>query len=355
MARMAGEVHPLDTDLDSYAEVIDVRPAAIRARCIPGSRNLPLDRLLADPDAVATGEGRILVVCDVGMRSRVGAERLRAVGVAADSLAGGIEAWAAAGRPVVETSALPPSDRERYDRHIKLAEFGIRGQAAVSRATVTVVGAGGLGVPASQYLAGAGVGRLRLVDDDAIALSNLHRQTAYRSADVGSTKVTALAGVLAALNPTIEITPVATRLTAANAVDLLAESDVVVDATDRFDARYAISDACQRLGVPDVFAAVYRWEGQLAVLPPGGPCYRCLFPEPPDAATIVDCDVTGVLGSVVGTVGAMQATDAIRVLVEGSGAVAPTLRLFDGRTGSTHRMTVTRRPGCPGCGGGEPI
>lgn len=350
MARTAGEVQPLEVDLDRYSEVIDVRPATIRARCLGRSRNVPLDQLLADPDTSIATDGRVLVVCDVGMRSRIAAERLRAIGIAADSLAGGIEAWVSAGLPVEETSPLGAMDRERYDRHIKLAEFGVSGQVAVSRATVTVVGTGGLGIPVAQYLAAAGVGTLRLVDDDDIELSNLHRQTAYRSDDVGRAKVEVLARGLESSNPAIGIEPMAIRLTHSNAERLLAGSDVVVDATDDFAARYAINDACQRLGVPDVFAAVYRWEGQIAVFPPGGPCYRCVFPRPPDSTSTLDCDVIGVLGSVVGTLGAMQATDAIRLLIEPPGERRPAMTIYDGRDRSTHELTMVRRADCPACG-----
>jgi molybdopterin/thiamine biosynthesis adenylyltransferase/rhodanese-related sulfurtransferase len=346
---VATEVPPEEVRLPDYC-VIDVRPLGIRARRIAGSVHVPIDQLLTDADRYLGPVGEpVLLICDIGVRSRHAAERLTAAGFTVSSLEGGIEAWAAAGLPTEDDPALDASQRRRYDRHIKLAGFGIAGQVAVGRATVTVVGAGGLGVPVAQYLAAAGVGTLRIIDPDVVEVSNLQRQPAYSMDDLGRPKVAALTERLAATNPSIRLEALDRELDAGTAMDLLDGSTLVVDATDRFDARYAINDAAQCLGVPDVFAAVYRWEGQLAVFAPGGPCYRCVFPESPDPGTALDCAVTGVLGPAVGALGAMQATEALRVLATPDEVSTDRLRLFDARSGSLESLPIRRRPGCPAC------
>lgn len=353
---MASEVSPVDVELSEYC-VVDVRPLGIRARRITGAVHIPIDQLLADPVRYLVRVSEpVLVICDLGVRSRHAAERLTEAGFDASSLAGGIEAWAAAGLPTEDDPELDAAQRRRYDRHVKLAGFGVAGQVAVSRATVTIVGAGGLGVPVAQYLAAAGVGTLRIVDPDTVELSNLHRQPVYVMDDLGRPKVDALTQRLADTNPTIRIEAIEQELGTANATNLLSGSSLVIDATDRFEARYAINDAAQRLGIPDVFAAVYRWEGQLAVFAPGGPCYRCVFPEPPDPGMSLDCAVTGVLGPAVGSVGAMQATEALRLLVAPEEVPTDRLRLFDARRGSIESLPVRRRPSCPACSvpGAEP-
>lgn len=349
---MRHERQPRDVDLATYAVVVDVRPEGIRSRSIPDSVGIPLDVLLTDPSHhLSEVDGRVLVVCDVGVRSRIAAQRLIDLGYVADSLAGGIEAWATAGLPIVDVPELDQRQRERYDRQIKLPEIGVAGQAAIGAAVVTVVGLGGLGVPVALYLAAAGIGRLRLVDPDMIEISNLQRQPIYRTRDVGSAKVEAASRVLEALDPAIEVETSPDTVTPATATRLLAGSDVIVDATDRFEARYAISDAGQRLGVPVVFGAVYRWEGQLAVFPPGGPCYRCAFPEPPDPGVELDCSVVGVLGSVVGTIGSMQATETLRWIASRGTVEAARLVLYDARDHRTVSVAIETRAHCPGCGG----
>lgn len=347
---MSIEVLPADVDLSRFAMILDVRPPTIRARSIPGSTNVPLDLLLAEPDThVPDRNGSVLVVCDMGIRSRLVAQQLRDAGYPnVTSLAGGIEAWAMVGLALEGDPSLGPDDLARYDRHIKLPEIGVDGQVRVRASRITIVGAGGLAAPAIEYLAGAGVGRLRIVDPDVIEISNLHRQPIYRSHDVGSDKVIAAAGFVAELNDTVVVEPMREALTPGTADRMLMGSDVVIDATDRFEATYAISDSAQRLGIPVVTAAVYRWEGQLSVLVPGGPCYRCIFPTPPDGAAL-ECSVTGVVGSVVGTVGAMQATEALRIAAGVGSMVGGRLVLYDGRNHESRSVSVARRRDCTGC------
>ena len=330
--------------------ILDVRPPTIRARSIPGSTNVPLDLLLADPDThVPDRNGSVLVVCDMGIRSRLVAVQLREAGFPnVTSLAGGIEAWAMVGLALEGRSSLGSDELARYDRHIKLPEIGVDGQVRVRASRITIVGAGGLAAPAIEYLAGAGVGRLRIIDPDVIEISNLHRQPIYRSTDVGSDKVIAAAGFVAGLNDTVVVEPLRETISQDTADRLLMGSDVVIDATDRFEATYAISDSGQRLGIPVVTAAVYRWEGQLSVLVPGGPCYRCIFPSPPEGAAL-ECSVTGVVGSVVGTLGSMQATEALRIAAGVESTVEGRLVLYDGRTHESNSVSVVRRRDCTGC------
>ncbi len=347
---MSIEVLPADVDLSRYAVILDVRPPTIRARSIPGSTNVPIDLLLAEPDAhVPDRDGSVLVVCDMGVRSRLVANQLTEAGYTnVTSLAGGIEAWAVVGLELEGGSSLDPDDLARYDRHIKLPEIGVDGQVRVRASRITIVGAGGLAAPAIEYLAGAGVGRLRIVDPDVVEVSNLHRQPIYRFDEVGSDKVIAAAAFVAGLNEGVVVEPMKETITPDTADRVLKGSDVVIDATDRFEATYAISDSAQRLGIPVVTAAVYRWEGQLSVLVPGGPCYRCIFPTPADGAAL-ECSITGVVGSVVGTLGAMQATEALRIAAGVGSMLEGRLVLYDGRNHESRAVSVSRRADCTGC------
>ena len=345
------EIAAREVDLDSFAAVIDVRPTGIRARCIPGSTNVPLDQFLEDPVRhLPSDGGRLLFVCDMGLRSRIAVRRCAELGFDASSMIGGIEAWADAGRALVDDATLDAAARERYDRHIKLPDIGVSGQGRIGRAIVSIVGLGGLGVPAATYLAAAGVGIVRLIDADVVDISNLHRQPMYATCDVGTPKVVVAERRLRELNPTVRLDAHEEYVTDRSADGLLRDSDVIVDATDRFGSRYVISDAGQRLGVPVVFAAAYRWEGQIATFMPGGPCYRCVFPQRPDPAISLDCSVTGVLGPVVATLGAMQATETLRLVAGDGGVPTNRLTLLDGRNHRTETVMITRRPDCPACG-----
>jgi sulfur-carrier protein adenylyltransferase/sulfurtransferase len=337
-------------DVDAFSVILDVRPQPSATAGFPRAVHVGIEGLLADPGAVIpTNEAAVLVVCDIGRRSALVADRLTDAGFSGvRSLEGGVDAWRTAGRPLISTS-LSSLDAERYDRQVKLREIGVDGQQRLSAATVAVVGAGGLGVPAASYLAAAGVGTLVVIDHDRVELSNLHRQPMYTVDDVGRLKVEAVATHLAQLNPSIITRPVAERLDAEQALTLLDGADVVIDATDRFDARYAISDAAHALGVPVVTGAVYRWEGQLTVLAPDGPCYRCIFPTEPTGVEL-DCGITGVVGPVVGTMGAMQATEAIKLITGAGLPITGRLILHDGLTGTETSVRVSKRVDCPTCG-----
>ena len=239
---------------------------------------------------------------------------------------------------------------ERYARHLVLREVGGPGQQRLKAAHVLIVGAGGLGAPAALYLAAAGVGQITLVDPDEADLSNLQRQVIYRPSDVGTPKVEAAAAQLAALNPHVQINPVRLALNSANAGDLVASADLVLDGTDDFATRFAVNAACVAHAKPLVSGAIGRWTGQVGVFK-GQPCYQCLVPEiPPDAET---CSAVGVIGALAGVIGAMMALEAIKVITGAGEALEGRLLIYDGLAAETRTVRIGADPGCAVCGGGR--
>ena len=242
----------------------------------------------------------------------------------------------------------------RYSRQVVLPEIGSEGQTRLRDSHVVIVGAGGLGCPAALYLAGAGVGRLTIVDPDRVEESNLHRQLLYGPGDLGSWKAEAAATALQRQNPDIVVVPVADRLRGDNAVELLQGADVVVDGTDTFLTRYAINDACVDLGIPVAFASVHQLSGQASLFAVnGGPCYRCLFPSPPPAGLVPDCATGGVLGVVPGLFGIIQATETIKWLTNAGETLSGRLLLMDLRSMDARTITIDSDPACPVCGDAE--
>lgn len=237
---------------------------------------------------------------------------------------------------------------ERYARHLVLREVGGAGQQALKRASVIIVGAGGLGAPASLYLTAAGVGRLRLVDPDVVEVSNLQRQVLFETADIGQAKVEASARRLGALNPHVALEPTRVRLDADNAAAMFIGADLVLDGTDDFATRFAVNAACVATGVPLVSGAIGRWTGQVGVFA-GRPCYRCLVPEiPPEAET---CSVVGVVGALAGVIGAMMAVEAVKLLAGAGDPLTGRLLLYDALAAETRTLTIAADPQCPVCGG----
>jgi molybdopterin/thiamine biosynthesis adenylyltransferase len=235
---------------------------------------------------------------------------------------------------------------ERYARHLVLAEIGGPGQQRLKAARVAIVGVGGVGAPAALYLAAAGVGTLRLIDDDAVGLSNLQRQILFAGADVGAPKVEAGARRLAALNPHVMIEEAPERLGAANAGRLLEGCDLVLDGTDDFGTRFAVNAACVAAGIPLVSGALGRWSGQVGMFA-GRPCYRCLVPEaPPDAET---CARVGVVGALAGVVGSMAALEAIKLITGAGETLAGRLLIYDGLAGTARAVGVAADPACSVC------
>lgn len=240
---------------------------------------------------------------------------------------------------------------ERYARHLVLSEVGGPGQQRLKAARVGLIGLGGVGAPAALYLAAAGVGTLRLIDDDAVALSNLQRQIVFDSADIGRSKVEAGAETLAALNPHVGLETRPARLTAANAAALIEGCDVVIDGTDDFRTRFHVNAACLHQGIPLVSGALGRWSGQVGVFT-GGPCYRCMVPDtPPDADT---CARVGVIGALAGVVGAMAALETIKLIAGAGEPLSGRILLYDGLAGTARTVRVTPDPACPDCGGLPP-
>jgi molybdopterin/thiamine biosynthesis adenylyltransferase len=237
---------------------------------------------------------------------------------------------------------------ERYARHLVLVEVGGPGQQRLKAARVGLIGLGGVGAPAALYLAAAGIGTLRLIDDDTVALSNLQRQIAFDVADIGRPKAEAGAEALTALNPHVRVEPFAGRLTVATAARLVEGCDVVVDGTDDFETRFAVNAACMAARIPLVSGALGRWNGQVGVFT-GRPCYRCLVPgAPPEAET---CARVGVIGALAGVVGSMVALEAIKLIAGAGQPLAGRLLIYDGLAGTARTVTVAADPDCPVCAG----
>lgn len=241
--------------------------------------------------------------------------------------------------------------RLRYSRQMRLPEVGQEGQRRLSDASVLVIGAGGLGSPSLHHLAASGVGRIGVVEFDTVDVSNLHRQTLYSTADVGSPKLDATMRRLADVNPHVELVPHAGRLRADNARDLVGGYDVVLDGSDTFSTRYAVNDASVATGVPTVYASVNQFSGQASVLgAENGPCYRCLFPEPPPAGLIPNCEDGGVLGVVPALLGTIQATEALKLILGIGRPLIGRLLLVDVLAMETREIEFAKDPDCPACG-----
>jgi adenylyltransferase/sulfurtransferase len=239
----------------------------------------------------------------------------------------------------------------RYSRHLLIPEVGLAGQERLGRARVLVIGAGGLGSPVLAYLAAAGVGRLLVVDDDTVDVTNLQRQILYETADVGAPKAVRAAERLRALNPQIAIDAMPVRFEADNARELVRLADVVVDGSDTFSTRYLVNDACVLEGKPDVHGAIFRFDGQISIFGArGGPCYRCLYPEPPPQHLVPSCAEGGVLGVLAGIVGSIQASETLKLLLGIGTPLVGRLLLVDALDARMREVRVTRDPGCPLCG-----
>jgi adenylyltransferase/sulfurtransferase len=263
------------------------------------------------------------------------------------SVAGGVGTAEAAAR----MTELTPEEVRRYSRHLIMPEVGVDGQQKLKAATVLCIGAGGLGSPAALYLAAAGVGRLGLVDFDAVDFSNLQRQILHGTPDVGRPKLQSARDRLHAINPEIEIETYETALTSKNALDLFRDYDVIVDGTDNFPTRYLVNDACVLLKKPNAYGSIFRFEGQASVFAfPGGPCYRCLYPEPPPPGLVPSCAEGGVLGVLPGVIGTIQATETIKLILGVGQPLVGRLLLYDAFNMRFRELKLRRDPACPVCG-----
>ena len=341
------------------AVLIDVREDSERAAGLPqGAIAIPLARLVTDIAGFAEPHSELLLICAAGMRSLRAASQLRGLGYTQlASVRGGCGAWRALGLPWAGAQDSPDF-LERFDRHLRLPQVGIEGQRRLQRARVAIVGAGGLGSPVALYLAAAGVGHIRLIDDDRVDRSNLQRQVLHTDAAVGEYKVDSARERLLALNPHLDLDTRAQRLSADNIERIFDGVELVIDGSDNFPTRYLVSDACVKLGLPMVYGAVERFTGQVGVFAAGprrgqSPCYRCLFPEPPLDAP--NCAEAGVLGVLPGLLGLLQANEALKYLL-GIG------RVLDGRVLSVDALQMRFReigvpadPDCAVCAPGRPF
>jgi adenylyltransferase/sulfurtransferase len=247
--------------------------------------------------------------------------------------------------------ALARDEVERYARHLSLPEVGMEGQRRLKAARILCVGAGGLGSPIALYLGAAGVGTLGIVDHDVVDVTNLQRQVLHGTPDVGRPKIASAVDRLRALNPHVVVRAFEVRLTSQNALDILRDFDVVVDGTDNFATRYLVNDACVLLGKPNVYGSVFRFEGQASVFGVnGGPCYRCLYPEPPPPGAVPSCAEGGVLGILPGLVGMIQATEALKLVLCRGESLAGRLLLVDALGMRFRELRLQRDPACPACG-----
>lgn len=246
---------------------------------------------------------------------------------------------------------LRPDQFDRYRRHLTLPELGLEGQKKLLDSAVLLIGAGGLGCPTAQYLAAAGVGRIGLVDDDVVSASNLQRQILYATSDVGRPKVEVAAERLTGLNPDVRIVGLQTRLDSSNALSLFADYDVIIDGTDNFPTRYLTNDACVLLGKPNVHGSIFRFEGQASVFDARkGPCYRCLYPEPPPPGAVPSCAEGGVLGILPGTIGLVQATETVKLLTGLGQTLVGRLLHYDALEMAWREFKMHKDPDCPLCG-----
>ena len=347
------------------AVLVDVREAHERANGqAEGSLGIAKADLEADPFRHLPDRGaEIMLICQSGVRSMQSAKTLAEAGYTQlASVAGGTARWIAAQLPVVKPTL--DADRldfnERYSRHLLLPEVGEAGQLKLQAARVLVLGAGGLGSPSAFYLAAAGIGHLRIADDDVVDRSNLQRQILHTDARIGEAKVASAQATLSALNPRTRIEAVAERVTSVNVERLLEGVDLVVDGADNFPVRYLLNDACVKLGKPLVYGAVQRFEGQVSVFDAGRhrgqlPCYRCLFPEPPPPEFAPNCSEAGVLGVLPGVIGLLQATEAIKLLLGIGDSLAGRLLQFDALAMRFQEMRLRPDPDCPVCAVGVPF
>ena len=347
------------------AVFIDVREDHERARGqAAGARGVAKAQLLAEPDRhLADRDAPVVLICQMGGRSMDAARALEAAGYTRlASVEGGTQRWQDEGRPMVrpDMSGETIDFHERYSRHLLLQEVGVEGQRRLEGSRVLMIGAGGLGSPAAFYLAAAGVGHLRIADDDVVDRSNLQRQILHTEARVGEPKVASAQATLGALNPWTHVEAVQVRVNSDNIERLLDGVDVVLDGADNFPVRYLLNDACVKLGIPLVYGAVQRFEGQVSVFDAGRhrgelPCYRCLFPEPPPPEFAPNCAEAGVLGVLPGVIGLLQATEVVKLLLGIGDSLAGRLLQFDALSMRFRETRLRHDPDCAVCAVGRPF
>jgi molybdopterin/thiamine biosynthesis adenylyltransferase/rhodanese-related sulfurtransferase len=320
---------------------------------LPGAIHVPRGNLESRIERAADRTRPIILYCQSGNRSVFAAKTLADLGYEnVVSLAGGYTDWKRNGYATKLPRTLDGEKRSRYSRHLLIPEVGEEGQLRLLDSRVLLVGAGGLGSPASLYLAAAGVGRLGIVDDDRVDASNLQRQIAHSTETLGDWKADSAKRTLEALNPDVEVVTYKERLTSENVDRILADGwDVIVDGADNFPTRYLVNDASVFHDIPVVHGSIYRFEGQVTVFKPHeGPCYRCLFPQPPPPELAPSCAEGGVLGVLPGIIGSLQASEALKLALGIGETLAGRLLLFDALSTEFSEVTLRRDPNCPVCG-----
>ncbi len=343
--------------------LVDVREKEEwRAGYIPGALSVPRSTLESQSEQkLPDKNARIVLYCAGGTRSAFAAATLQELGYNHVETANpGFVRWKDLGNPVEMPPNLTDAQRERYSRHILLPEVGEAGQAKLLQSKVLLLGAGGLGSPAGLYLAAAGVGTLGMVDADVVDSSNLQRQIIHATSRVGTPKVESAAKAIAELNPDVKVVPHRERLNSGNVERIFADYEVIVDGTDNFPTRYLVNDAGVFMGKPIVHGSIFRFDGQVTTFMPekaarklgveAGPCYRCLYPEPPPPHLAPSCQEAGVLGILCGIIGTFQATEAIKILLGRGTTLAGRLLTYDSLKMKVRELRLRRDPGCPVCG-----
>jgi molybdopterin/thiamine biosynthesis adenylyltransferase/rhodanese-related sulfurtransferase len=350
------EVDPSEVNelIHEGATVIDVRETEeYAAGHLPGAKHVPRSYLETRIEGVVPDRStQVILYCASGNRSAYGARTLtEELGYEhVRSMTGGITLWKDRGYEVDVPRTLTAEQRERYSRHMLVPEIGIEGQQKLLDAKVLLLGAGGLGSPTALYLAAAGVGTLGIVDDDVVDLSNLQRQVIHTTDRIGTPKVDSAEQSIHAINPDVNVVKYQTRIDASNIVEIIKDYDVIVDGVDNFPTRYLLNDATVRLKIPVVSASILGFDGQLSVFKPyEGPCYRCLFREPPPAELAPSCGANGVLGVLPGTMGLLQATEVIKLIVGIGEPAIGRLLLYDALGATLTEVKVHRDPECPIC------
>jgi adenylyltransferase/sulfurtransferase len=295
----------------------------------------------------------VAVTCAGGTRSLLAARDLQELGYTnVVSVAGGFNGWKNAGYPFAKPQILTEEQRQRYSRHTIMPEVGEEGQLKLLDASVLLIGAGGLGSPAGIYLAAAGVGKIGIVDFDVVDTSNLQRQIIHRLEDVDKPKVESAARTINQLNPDVKVVGHRTQLTSQNAFDIISQYDIVINGSDNFPTRYLVNDACVLLGKKLVDASIFRFEGQVTVFDTtnGGPCYRCLYPDPPPPGEVPSCAEGGVLGVLPGIIGSLEAVEAIKLILDQGNPLVGRLLLYDALEAEFREVKVRKNPDCPVCG-----
>lgn len=343
-----------------HAAVLDVRePDETAQGVIPDAVTIPRGFLeMRVENAIPDKDAPVVVYCASGVRSAFAAKSLHELGYTnAVSMNGGFDAWKGAGQPWRQPRTLTPEQTRRYSRHLLIPEIGELGQQKLFDAKVLLIGAGGLGSPAALYLAAAGVGTIGIVDDDEVDMSNLQRQVIHGTDDIGRPKVESAREAIESINPDVNVIAHNLRLTKENVLDTFRDYDVIVDGSDNFATRYFVNDACVLLDKPQVHGSIFRFDGQVTVFDTrqdDSPCYRCLYPEPPPPELAPNCAEAGVLGVLPGTVGMIQATEAVKLILDIGEPLTGRLLMYDALGMSFRTLKLKRDPACPMCGPGGP-